>query len=396
MKIKLFLPFLTFVILSCQTKESQTENSMNEPPSYKLETLDSVTVRDILAKSFLFQTADEDHLIFRDVISTEIYVFDRAGNPVDKWEKTGDVPGSFSYTSGQITQDKAGNLVVLDIMNGLKVLKKNGEVIQNFGIHQRQWSLGASISHFKSYQVIEKEGKEYLLYSLDVIEEATGDYDPEFIQKRKTLLLTDLETGETKTFLPFPEGSQFLNGNVFFFNDFRPIFSYDEKSQMLYVAFQNEPILYTYDWSGKEPVLKEKTPLDLAGFEPGKGFEKGVVSFAKISDYKINPYPSHIINLEKYGDDLLISYKPSPPDKGDLALVMADEVSKELRKKLNAETKTRTVVVTQKGDIIHLDLPKMNAYKFSVIGEDIWWLKPYTGDEEQEDYTVYRGRLVKN
>ncbi|MEB2774959.1 hypothetical protein SYJ56_06560 [Algoriphagus sp. D3-2-R+10] len=396
MKIKLSLSYLAFLIFSCQSKDSQTENITNEPPSYKLETLDSVTVRDILAKSFLFQTADEDHLIFRDVISSEIYVFDRVGNPVDKWKKTGDVPGSFSYTSGQITQDKAGNLVVLDIMNGLKVLKKSGEVIQNFGIHQRQWSLGASISHFKSYQVIEKEGKEYLLYSLDVIEEATGDYDPEFLQKRKTLLLTELETEETKTILPFPEGSQFLNGNVFFFNDFRPVFSYDEKFQMLYIAFQNEPIIYTYDWSGAEPILKEKTPLDLDGFVPGKGFEKGVVSFAKISDYKINPYPSQIINLEKYGEDLLISYKPSPSDKGDLALVMADEVSKELRKKLNIETKTKTVVVTQKGDIIPLDLPEMNSYEFSVIGDDIWWMKKYNGEEEQEDYTVYRSRLVKN
>ncbi|MEB2780734.1 hypothetical protein U3A58_10050 [Algoriphagus sp. C2-6-M1] len=395
MKIQILFIFLAPIFLSCQTKESQTGNSTNEPPCIKLQTLDSVTVRGILAKKFMFQTVDEDHLIFKDVVSSEVYVFDQEGEQIDKWSKTGDVPGVFGMTSGNITQDKAGNLVMLDIMNGLKVLKKNGDVVQNFGIYQSQWSLGGLFSHFKSYQVIEKDGKEYLLYTLDVIEDPTGDYGPEFLQSRKNILLTDLETEETKTFLPFPEGSQFLNGNVFLFEDFRPVFSYDEKSQVLYLVFQNEPILYIYDWSGTEPVLKEKITLDLAGFVAGKGFEKGIVSFPKISDYKINPYPSHIINLEKYGNYLLISYKPSPSDKGDLALVMAGEASKELRANLYNQTRTKTVVLTQKGTIIPLELPAMDSDSFIVIGDNIYWMKKYSGEEEQEDFTLYRSNLIK-
>ncbi|REG85334.1 NHL repeat-containing protein [Algoriphagus antarcticus] len=395
MKIQVLSTFLILLFFSCQTKDNQSENSSNELPSYKLETLDSVTVSGILAKIFMFQTADEDHIIFRDGASSDVYLFDRDGNPTDKWDKTGDVPGAFSMSGGNFTQDKNGNLVILDIMSGLKLFKKDGEIVQNFGIYQNQWSLGGAFSHFKTYQVIEKDGKEYLLYSLDIIEEAPDDYDPEFLQTRKNLILTDLETEETQTFLPFPEGSQFLNGNVFVFSDFRPVFSYDEKSQLLYLVFQNEPILFTYDWSGAKPVLKEKAALNLDGFVAGTGFEKGVVSFAKIADYKINPYPSQILNLEKYGDDLLISYKPTPADKGDIAIVMAGEASKELRAKLSEEIKTRTVVLTQKGDIIPLTLPEMNSYNFAVIGEDIWWMKKHTGEEEQEDFTVYRGRLVK-
>lgn len=343
----------------------------------------------------MFQTADEDHIIFRDGASSDVYLFDKEGNPVNKWNKVGDVPGAFSMSAGNFAQTKDGNLVVLDIMNGLKVFKKDGEIVQNFGIYQDQWSLGRAFSHFKTYQVIEKGGKEYLLYSLDVIEESPGEYGPEYLQTRKNLILTDLETEETKTFIPFPEDSQFLNGNMYFFSDFRPVFSYDEKSQMLYLVFQNEPILYTYDWSGAEPVLKEKTDLNLDGVVPGEGFEKGVVSFAKIADYKINPYPSQILNLEKYADDLLITYKPTPTDKGDIALVVAGESSKELKAKLSEEAKKRTVVLTQKGDNVPLNLPEMNSYDFAIIGEDIWWMKKYTGEEEQEDFTVYRGRLIR-
>ena len=395
MKIQVISFFLFTIFFSCQTKENQSKNSSNYLPSYKLEIVDSVTLQDILARVFMFQMADEDHLIFRDGATSDVYLFDRAGNPTDKWDKTGDVPGAFSMASGNLTQDKAGNLVILDIMNGLKVFKKNGDIVQNFGIYQNQWSLGAPFSHFKTYQVIEKDGKEYLLYSVDVIEEPTGDYDPEFLQTRKNLILTDLDTEETKTFLHFPEGSQFLNGNVYFFSDFRPVFSYDEKSQLLYLVFQNEPILYTYDWSGNEPILKEKMALNLEGFIAGSGFEKGMVGFPQISDNKINPYPSQILNLEKYWDDSLITYKPTPADKVDIALVASGEASKELKAKLAEEIKKRTVVLTQEGDIIPVTLPEMNSYDFAVIGEDIWWMKKYTGEEEQEDYTVYRGRLVK-
>lgn len=330
MKIKLLYYILPLFIFSCQTRQYQTENNSDDLPNYTLETVDSVTVKDILARVFLFQTADQDNIIFKDGASSKVYVFDRDGNPIDQWEKTGDVPGALSMASGNLTLDKAGNLVVLDIMNGLKVLKRNGSIVQNFGIYQNQRSLGSAVSLFKSYQVIEKEGQEYLLYSLDIMEEVPGQYGPEYLETRNNLILTDLETEETKTFLPFPDGSQFLNGNVFLFGDFRPVFTYDEKFQLLYLMFQNEPILYTYDWSGSEPILKDKTNLDLSGFVAGEGFEKGAVSFGKISDYKINPAPSTVLNLEKYGEDLLITYIPTPADKGDLALLMSGEASREL------------------------------------------------------------------
>ncbi|WP_425637186.1 hypothetical protein ACPUEN_17320 [Algoriphagus yeomjeoni] len=395
MKTTCIFAFFAFLVFSCQTKENQSENNANDLPRYRMETVDSVTVKGILARIFMFQTADKDHVVFRDRATSDVYVFDRDGNPTYKWDKTGDIPGAFSMASGNLTLDKSGNLVILDIMQGLKVFKKNGDIVQNFGIYQHQWSLGGPFSLFKSYQVIKKEGKEYLLYSLDIIEDTTGDYGPEYLQARNNLILTDLETEETKTFLPFPEGSQFLNGNVFLFGDFRPVFTYDEKSQLLYLVFQNEPILYTYDWSGEEPILKDQTKLDLTGFVAGEGFEKGAVDFGKISDNKINPYPSSVLNLEKYGEDILITYKPTPADKGDLALAASGEVSKELKAKLYEESKKRTVILTQKGDIVPLSLPEMILYDFSVLGEDIWWMKKHTGEEEQEDFTVYRGRLVE-
>jgi hypothetical protein len=206
--------------------------------------------------------------------------------------------------------------------------------------------------------------------------------------------MTNLETEETEVFLPFPEGSQFLNGTVFYFADFRPVFSYDEKEELLYVAFQNEPILYIYDWSGEKPALKESIAFELEGFKANPGFEKGQVSLGEISDRKVNPFPSQIISLEKYGKDFLISYKPTPTDKGDLNLYKSGEASKELKWKLFEETKTKTVVFTENGEIIPLALPDMDADSFRVMGEDIWWIKKYEGEKEQEDFVLCRSRLI--
>lgn len=392
---KLSIFALLLLLISSCSRESK-EDQADETPNieYYLETLDSVKIADILAVKFLFQSADEDNLILKDAVSSTVYVFDRLGNPIDTWSKTGDVPGAFSMASGNIAQDKSGNLVLLDLMNGLKVFKKDGEIIQNFGLYHSQYSLGGLLANFKSYQIIQRDDQEYLLYSLDIIEDSSDDFGPSFFQERKNLLMTNLETDETEVFLPFPEGSQFLNGNVFYFGDFRPVFTYVEKEELLYVAFRNEPVLYVYDWHDEKPVLKEHIALELEGFEANSGFEKGLVSFGKISDNKVNPFPSQIISVEKYGKDFLISYKPTPADKGDLNLYKSGEASQELIGKLFEQAKTKTVVLTEGGTIVPLELPEMDSDSFRVIGDDIWWIKKHEGEEEQEDFILCRSRLV--
>jgi hypothetical protein len=180
----LIFTFLSLLIFSCDGEYKEGKRDAQSPVRYRLETLDSVKISDVLAVKFLFQSADEDHLIFKDAVSSEVYVYDRSGKLIDKWSKTGDVPGAFSLGSGNMVQDKSGNLVVLDIMNGLKVFKKHGEIVQNFGLHQIQSTLDILYSNFKSYQIFKKKGQEYLLYSLDLIEDSSDDFGPSFFQER--------------------------------------------------------------------------------------------------------------------------------------------------------------------------------------------------------------------
>ncbi len=390
---KLLIFLASFLMLGCENSSNQPQEEFSNSQTYFFEKVDSITVKDVLAQVFLYQGFSEDYYIFRDMASSEVYFFDKSGTLVDKWNKEGDVPGKFSMTASNFSFDKKENLVVMDIMAGIKVLRKNSEVVQDFRVYQNQVSLGAAFSLFDTDQLIIKDGKEYLIYSLDIIEEYNQKYDSEFLARRKNLLMTDLETNETTEHIPFPEGSQFLNGKVYFFRDLRPIFHYDEVSQRLYLMFKSEPILYTYDWSGDTPKLIDQQTLPLEGFQVYEGFEVGAVDMGQIGNFLTRPYPSDIINISKYGEDLLISYSPSPQDKSAIASVIAGQATDETKKRLRDEARMRTVLLRSNGDLVNVELPEMYFNSFKVDENTIYWMKKPDPNIEAEEFTLYWGEL---
>ncbi|MFN3998679.1 hypothetical protein [Algoriphagus sp.] len=383
----------SFLILSCENSSTSSNEEHSNSQSYYLEKLDSIILKDVIARVFIFQGFHEGQYFFRDMASSDVYVYDEEGELLDKWNKEGDVPGKFSMTASNFSFDKKGNLVLLDIMNGIKVLKKNSEVVQDFRIYQNQVSLGAAFSLFNTEQLIQKNGNQYLIYSLDIIEEYDQKYDPEFLARRKNLLMTDLETNETKEYIQFPEGSHFLNGKVYFFRDLRPIFHYDEISERLYLMFKSEPILYTYDWSGDNPELIDQKKIPLEGFQLYEGFEVGAVDMGQIGNYQIRPYPSDILNISKYGEDLLISYTPTPQDKSGIASVIEKQATDETKKRLRDEARMKTVLLRPNGDLLNVALPELYYTSFKVDGNTIYWMKKPDPNTESEEFTLYWGEL---
>lgn len=392
--MKNLLPCAFFILLfSCQQspKEQAPTNSTEI-----LEKTDSLTVSNVLAQAFLYQGKVNNQYVFRDMVTSDVYLYDQEGKLLNRWDKSGDVPGSFGLASGNFQFDKQGNAVVLDISTGLKVLGLDGSVIQDFRVYQDQVSLGSMIGLFDTEKLIHKNGKEYLLYSLDIIEEYDGKYEPDFFKKRKNLLLADIETNETKKLIPFPEGSQFLNGKVYFFRDIRPLISYDESEGLLYLVFAGDPTLHIYDWSGEEPVLKESKKLDLPGFEQHEGFEPGEVKLGQINDNKKRPYASTIVDINKYGSDLLITYRPTPTDKNAIALIVEGQAPEETKQRLREEAKQRTILLRPDGTIIPVTLPTLRNSSFKVKGDKIIWMKAGDPNVEDEDFTVYWGKLKVN
>ncbi|SDD60710.1 protein of unknown function [Algoriphagus faecimaris] len=193
---------LLVALFYCSPKE---ENSQVEikPNEISLVAEDSTVVKDILASTFIFQDGDKDHLIFRDAPASTIYVFDReTGDLVNKWTKTGDVPGAFSMAVSNLDISDSGELVLLDPNQGLLIFTKDGGLIKRASPVANQWSFGGAFNLFRVNELVTIQEEKFNLYSLDKLE-AEQDYTAEYLKNRKNLVLTNLETGEHRLIYPF-------------------------------------------------------------------------------------------------------------------------------------------------------------------------------------------------
>ncbi|WP_100629150.1 hypothetical protein [Algoriphagus formosus] len=393
MKLLQFAGIL-FLILSCSPSEKAEVNKGDDTKRISLIAEDSTVVRDIIASTFIFQDGDAEHLIFRDAPASTIYVFDRvSGGLVNKWTKTGDVPGSFSMATKNLEVSQSGEIILIDISEGLRVFEKDGELISRANPVANQWSLGGAFNLFRQTALVSLNGDEHVLYSLDILEPDLVEYGPKFLQNRKNLVLTNLETGEHRLILPFPEGSKFLNGKVYPFEDFRPLFVIDEFANKLYLIFQNEPILYTYSWNDAAPELLSRVRIDLPGFEENVGWEPGSIHMAQITDNENEPFPARIQGFEAVEGGFLLSYSTKPTDLDNYNRYKSKDRTRESLNQIYEETRRKTVFLDLDGKVLPVDFPEMHYQSFQIIDGKIHWMKTPTRGEEAEEFTLYWGNL---
>ncbi|TFV96114.1 DUF4221 domain-containing protein [Algoriphagus kandeliae] len=392
MKLSQFaLVFL--IIFSCTPFEKEANKNEADSKTISLIAEDSTVVRDVLASTFIFQDGDQEHLIFRDAPASTIYIFDRkSGDLVYKWTKTGDVPGAFSMAVSNLNISESGEIVMVDPNSGLLVFGKDGQLIKRANPVANQWSFGGAFNLFRVNELVTIKGERYLLYSLDKLE-AEQEYTAEYLKNRKNLVLTNLETGEHRLILPFPEGSKFLNGKVYPFEDFRPRFLVDEIENKLIVIFQNEPILYTYSWNEGAPELLSSIRIDLPGFEENEGWEPGSIQMAQITDQENEPFPARIQGLEAVENGFLLSYSTKPTDLDNYNRYKSKERTKEGLNQIFEETRRKTVFVDLDGKVFPVDFPDMHYESFQIIDGKIHWMKKPIPGEEAEEFTVYWGEL---
>lgn len=396
--MKLF-PFaaLLFLIFSCSPSEKDNVLKGDDVKGISLVAEDSTVVRDILASLFIFQDGDQEHLIFRDAPASTIYVIDRtSGAVVYKWSKTGDVPGAFSMAAKNLKVSTSGEIVLLDLGEGLRVFAKDGELVRRARPVANQFSLGGAFNLFRQTALVSIAGQEYVLYSLDILESKLEAYGPKFLQNRKNLVLTNLKTGQHRLILPFPEGSKFLNGKVYPFEDFRPLFVVDESTNKLFVMFQNEPMVYTYSWNEGAPELLSSVRVDLPGFEENVGWEPGAIQLGQITDQKNEPFPARIQGLEAVEGGFLLSYSTKPTDLDNYNRYKSKERTKEGLNQIFEETRRKTVYLDLEGNVFPVDFPEMHYQSFQRIDGKIHWMKKPTPGEEAEEFTLYWGKLSVN
>lgn len=392
MKLLSIIP-IVLLIFSCSPSEKAKDEVKGDFKRVSLVVEDSMVVKDILASTFVFQDGDDEHLIFRDASASTVYVFDRKnGELAHKWTKTGDVPGAFSLAASNLDVSEFGQLVLVDPNQGMLVFGKDGELIKRANPVANQWSFGGAFNLFRFNELVTIQGAKFNLYSLDKLE-AEQEYTAEYIRNRKNLVLTNLETGEHRLILPFPEGSKFLSGKVFPFEDFRPRFVVDEAANNLFLIFQNEPLLYTYSWNEGNPELESSKRIQLPGFEENEGWEVGQIQMAQITDQANEPFPARIQALEAVKDGFLLSYSTKPTDLENYNRYKNQERTREGFNQILEETRRKTVFIDREGKVFPVDFPEMHYESFQLIDGKIHWMKKPSPGEEVEEFTVYWGKL---
>lgn len=388
---RLLFYFLVFIGSSCQTPYTETSVT-DQPKEISIEIEDSVTVNGILAKAFLLQTADEKHVIFKDILNSKVFVVDKNNGTLDyEWKKSGDMLGAFGAMTKPFTLSKDGNIVIVDYMSGQRVFQKNGELIMAGKPVKNQVSFGGPISLLADSQLVTINGEEYVLYSLDLLEHAE-EYNSEYLQKRRNLILVNLKTDEVRHILPFPEGSKFLSGKSFPFEDFRPRFVVNEEENRLYLIFQNELVLYTYEWNDGNPVFLSRLAFPLSGFEENEGVESGAFIMGQVSDSENEPFPARIQGLAQVENGFLITYS-TKPSKHLYNLYKAKEISKEQRAQLFEEISRKTVFIDNSGKVFPVNFPEMFYESFVMVDDQIHWMKKPNPTTEAEDFTVCWGKV---
>lgn len=365
-------------------------------PQFLIVPTDSITVNNLLAELLLFQTASSDYVVFRDIENSKTWITSHQGDILDQWKKEGDMPGAFSSLASALEFTPEGNLVTYDPFSGITVFDIHGNLLMERRVFQPQMSISFYVNLFRKTQVITRDNRHYLLHHLDLMDEVQ-EIGARFYNSRKNLLMTDLENGKTLQLLPFPEKSKFLSGKAFPFEDFRTIFHYDDEDKVLDIIFQNEPILYSYDWSSEQPVLISAIAMELPDFEEHQGWEYAQVFYGKLTAQGLDsPFPGKIQNLEKIDDKYLISYLPSPdPGKIESWLkTVKGEGTPESQKQIREQMKAKTVLYQKNKNLVEpIELPPMYYNSFKVNGDEIWWMKPANLVTEEEHYTLYKGRL---
>lgn len=389
-KVLFYCSFLW--LLSCEKAERQ-EEVKKESIKVSITSIDSVTVKGILAKLFLFQTADQEHVVFKDFLESEVYVVNKNSGDIEyQWDKKGDVPGAFGSMVKPLVLSEKGEIVVLDYLSGLRVFQKDGELVYSGSPVMPQISFGGRVNLFQDAQVVSLDGQEYLLYSLDLIESA-GEFNADFLKARKNLILSNLRTSESRLILEFPQESKFIAGGIYPFEDFRPRFFLNEKENKLYLMYQNEPVLYIYDWNQGSPELLKSLEVNFPDFEESESWVSGSLALGQISDQKVEPIPARIQALTQVSGGFLVSYSPKPSSKNLYSLLKENNISIEQKEKLYTESKLKTVFVNESGQVFPVDFPEMHYQSFQIIEGKIHWMKKPNPDEEAEDFTVYWGEL---
>lgn len=383
----------SFVIFSCEKKESVTETT---PMELSIEVVDSLDLN-ILGNPRMASVNNGGTLVsFYDFPSSETIITNPKGEILHQFSKKEDTPDAYGFRL-ELPIIWGTDRVILIGMNGIFIYDLSGTLIKKIDHEEALSSAGTSSPPGVTAKIISLGGKEYLL-TKSFRGRDTYAGEQKFYDTYKAVELVDLETGEMQDFGPFEPESIFLDGMGYVQSDYDP--AYNVSNGKLYLSHGSDPKLYIYDLSPEEAKLDTAIHLSIPDFFEVEGKPRAEFSPGSVT---INGGTAAIQNIVILNGKILVQYYPGiDPKIMEEARALwssgQEEQAETLYLKAEADTKPGIMVFDEKS-FSYLGTQEFPAGTDAggfMADKDFLYFQRIPAEDVEEDFLrVYKMKLTE-
>ncbi len=388
MKILYSVSVLLFVLtFACTSKEqSSLERSVSEQ-SFQFEIYDSLVV-DYLGNLYLTDISpDGKHFLLIDHKTDTLFITDPEGKIRYKYTKKGDGPGLYQQGRSGPPRFLSEEEIIIPAFRGFYLYSLSGEPTRNF-----LPDFNPTLSLINPYDNKLISFRERIFYPWEGrIADEYGIEGREFQTKVRKVEILDLKSGQFSPAIPFPKTSKFNTAEKSYLN-----VSYTatltQKDDSLYVAFRNEPVIYSYHFSNLDsPSSIYKIPFpEFIEKEPKDSEKFGQYEMKDVYGGAINSI--HRTDKERF----LINYSRGLSDEEYqeiFALINKD--AEEGYQKMRDVNTNGLILFDGKSTSPIIQKPEQLGFVYQFISEDEIWFSPDYEKTEKDYVVLYKTRLIE-
>ena len=377
------LPF-AISILSC-SEETMTDTALSEQ-NFEFEIYDSLVV-DYLGNLMLADiTEDGSTFLLIDQRKDTLFVTDREGNILNKFRRLGDGPGFYQDYRLALPNFLGSEEIIVPAARGFYLYSLSGENTRSF---LPEFTPSTSLIDGFNTNLVVHDNQVMFPWEGRLSDELGVDGKKFQLATRQVEVL-NLESGQFRPAIPFPESSKFKTGEKTFLNvNYHTIIA--SSPDTLYVAYRNEPVIYGYSFSDlTSPVSTHQIPFDeFIEKEPKDEEHYGTYDMKDI-------YVGMIQNLHPTEKNrFLISYSRGLTDQ-EYEEIFALQPSNpdEFSRKLEKTNNYGQVLFDGKSVSKFITKPEALGFAFNFISEEEVWFTPNFEYAENDYSVIYKTRIV--
>lgn len=381
----LLLFALTLFACSNEKEKIKTSTPLSEQ-ALEFEIYDSLVV-DYLGNLHIADvTEDGETFLLLDQRSDTLFVTDREGIILSKFNRLGDGPGFYKSSRLSLPSFLSSKEIIVPAQRGFYLYSISGEPTRSF---LPEFTPTVSLITKFSHSLVIHDKQVFYPWEGRLSDELGVD-GKEFQMATKQIEVMDIESGQFSPAIPFPQLSKFRTGEKSYLNvNYHTIIS--SSSDTLYVAFRNEPVIYGYPFSDlTSPSSTHQIPFDeFIEKEPKDEEHFGTYDMKDLYVGTIQNF--HPTDKERF----LITYTRGLTDQEYEEIFALQASDPDEFSRMRNRTNTNGQILFDGKSVSKLIMkPESLGFTFKFISEEEIWFTPDFELTEKDYSVIYKTRLV--